>query len=252
MLFADILQTFYTRRGWHPFPSSHITLSPAPASHSLPVSKPLGIADLAPLCIEDEKLLQNRLSKSSASSKDKTNIAILPNIETLKWHHAREEFVMNELKSEYPNQTPGIKGAIIGSTPGDRVWCYWTRVWANPNESNGNTLHILRLVIDQEGFDDFDPAVPDAVAKYSKNGDDTLTRKVASLFQAAQEQAKEWNMRSVQLWNPSSLALAAARLLEPMAEVTERQEDSIASLMWYGEGDEKGVEWVCNEKYGWC
>lgn len=245
-----IKQNFYAKRGWHPFPSSHVSLAPNPSTLSLPQSKPLQIADLPPLCAADEKLLHSRLARLPASAKSKTNIALLPNIETLTWHHAREEFVMNELKSQYPSQSPGIKGAIIGSSPGDRVWCYWTRVWANPNESSGNTLHILRLVVDQESFDDFDPATPEAVAKYGK--DDALTRKVASLLQAAQGQAKEWGMQSVQLWNPSGLALAAAKLLEPKAEVTERQKDSIASLMWYGEGDERGVEWVCNEKYGWC
>lgn len=29
----------------------------------------------------------------------------------------------------------------------------------------------------------------------------------------------------------------------------ERETDSIASLMWYGEGE---VEWVANEKFAWC
>jgi hypothetical protein len=34
----------------------------------------------------------------------------------------------------------------------------------------------------------------------------------------------------------------------------EREEESIASLMWYGEGSgaSDDIEWVGNEKYGWC
>ena len=34
----------------------------------------------------------------------------------------------------------------------------------------------------------------------------------------------------------------------------EREEDGIASLLWYGEGSgkEDTLEWIANEKYGWC
>lgn len=34
----------------------------------------------------------------------------------------------------------------------------------------------------------------------------------------------------------------------------EREKDSIASLLWYGEGSgkEDTLEWIGNEKYAWC
>lgn len=28
--------------------------------------------------------------------------------------------------------------------------------------------------------------------------------------------------------------------------------ESIASLMWYGEGSAEEVDWIGNEKYAWC
>jgi hypothetical protein len=33
----------------------------------------------------------------------------------------------------------------------------------------------------------------------------------------------------------------------------DREHDSIPSLMWYGPGGDKAeVEWLHNEKFGWC
>jgi len=41
-------------------------------------------------------------------------------------------------------------------------------------------------------------------------------------------------------------------------QVVDREEQSICSLMWYdeesreGEIEPTGIDWVGNEKYGWC
>jgi hypothetical protein len=73
-------------------------------------------------------------------------VALVPNIETIQWHHARENFVGMELHGKAPE----VKGAIIGSEKGKRIWCLWTRMWYNndPANAKGNTLHILRLVVE--------------------------------------------------------------------------------------------------------
>lgn len=167
-----------------------------------------------------------------------TAVALVPNVANIKWHHAREDFVGVELHGKAPK----VKGAIIGTEKGKRVWCYWTRMWynADKNQSKGNTLHILRLVIE------------DGVAP------DTVVTSIAALLARAQREAAGWHMAEVEAWSPTPEVVAAAQLLEPTAEVIDRDTESIASLMWYGEQPADGssiadaIEWVGNEKYGWC
>ena len=244
VLYSDIGKDFYAARGWQPFPSAHISLR-AEAVPEQPAVKVelLEAEDLPELCAIDERLLRKRLSKMGDQSK--TRVAIVPEIATLQWHHAREDFVTTELY----HKTAEIKGAMVGSEPGKRVWCYWTRVWANPQEESGNTLHILRLVVEDDTFSDFLPAFE---ASNADAGNPELKTAIAALFAAAQAEAVRWDMKTVQIWSPTSTTLAAARLLDHDASVIHRESESIASMRWYGEGSWQDVDWVCNEKYGWC
>jgi len=36
------------------------------------------------------------------------------------------------------------------------------------------------------------------------------------------------------------------------AQYVVREEDSITSLRWFGDGSVQDVEWVANERYEWC
>ncbi|KAF9640215.1 Acyl-CoA N-acyltransferase [Lasiodiplodia theobromae] len=242
ILYSDIgkmRKKFYANHGWEPFRSAHISV-PAAAEQSpgaeLPPVKDLGAADLPDLCAHDESML--RQSLKDGPSDGKTRVAILPDIHTIRWHHAREEFIGKEFYGNHPV----VKGAMIGEEKGKRVWCYWTRMWynADKNQSKGNTLHILRLVIE------------DGVAP------DTVVTSIAALLARAQREAAGWHMAEVEAWSPTPEVVAAAQLLEPTAEVIDRDTESIASLMWYGEQPADGssiadaIEWVGNEKYGWC
>lgn len=191
-----------------------------------------------------------RKHATQQSEKGKTVVAIVPDVEHLQWHHAREDFVCKELYGK----TPEIKGAIVGTEPGNRVWCVWTRMWYNsdPKDSKGNTLHILRLVVEDPQYDDYAAASEDKTAAAKGSA---VSAAIAALFAAAQVEAHKWNMGEVDIWNPTSTTLAAGRVLDPSVEVTHREKDSIASLRWYGEGSEDPVtdiEWVGNEKYCWC
>ncbi|KAK7511499.1 uncharacterized protein IWZ02DRAFT_440349 [Phyllosticta citriasiana] len=239
ILYSDIGKKFYASHGWKPFPSSHISLPPVDESaHStkLPALKELKAEDLAPLCAADESLLRKALAKGSAGGK--TRVALVPNVETIRWHHAREQFVGTELYGKFPS----IKGGVVGDKEGQRIWCYWTRMWSNPNkgDSKGNTLHILRVVVEPD-------AVPGSVVP-----------AIAALLARAQREAAEWHMEQVDYWNPSPEVVAAAQLLDPKAEVVDRDSESIASLRWFGEPPSDdgsivhSIEWVANEKYGWC
>lgn len=213
---------------------------------SLPNAKPLYAEDLEALCKIDEALVRKSLESRAKNSN--TAVALIPDIETIRWHHAREDFVGTELHGK----TPKVKGAIVGSEEGKRVWCYWTRMWYNedPADSKGNTLHILRLVIEDEGSSSWEGSGVNAVSTDHKHD-----AAIAALFAMAQREAEEWKMEEVEAWNPSAATLAAAQKLDPSAKVIDRDMESIASLQWYPAHEGRiaeSIDWVGNEKYGWC
>lgn len=248
ILYSDIGKQFYHKFGWEPFNSSHISiptsLVKAP-SRELPQARPLYSADLAELCMIDEQLVRSCLSRVP---KDKTYVALIPDIATIRWHHAREEFVAQDLHDKVPD----VKGAMVGTEFGQRVWCYFTRAFynGNPAENKGNTLHILRIVVEEHGLFTWEQASADADLS-------AYVPAIAALFKLALEEAEKWNMAAVEAWNPTKPIVQAAQVLYLDANVVHRDAESIASLMWYGPRKQDGpiaeeVDWLGNEKYGWC
>ncbi|KAF2472064.1 uncharacterized protein BDR25DRAFT_333511 [Lindgomyces ingoldianus] len=253
VLFSDIGKKFYAEHGWEPFNSAHVCI-PAGVSesldaNSLPTVRPLRKEHLAELCKIDEALVRKTLESRAKNSN--TAVALIPDIETIRWHHAREDFVGTELHGK----TPDIKGAMVGSEKGKRIWCYWTRMWynSNPAEAKGNTLHILRLVIEDEGRNDWERS-----GRSHMNGaapDHNHDAAIASLLLMAQREAQEWNMEEIEAWNPSSAMMAAAQKLDPNAKVVNRDMESITSLKWFPSHDgpvADSIDWIGNEKYCWC
>ncbi|KAI4947511.1 hypothetical protein J4E91_006331 [Alternaria rosae] len=247
ILYSDIGPDYYAKFGWEKFTSSHVSI-PASTSQdtsSLPTAQPLYAQDLEELCKIDEALLRRSLESRPKNSN--TAVAILPNIETIQWHHAREEFVGNELHGKKPE----IKGAVVGTEKGKRVWCYWTRMWynENPAEAKGNTLHILRLVIEDDGGEGSSGDMNGGSESHSHEA------AIAALMAMAQQEAQKWEMENVEMWAPSPAALAAAKKLDPTAKLIVREQESIAALQWFPEHDgpvANKIDWVANEKYGWC
>ncbi|CAG5156874.1 uncharacterized protein ALTATR162_LOCUS4667 [Alternaria atra] len=247
ILYSDIGKKFYNTFGWEPFTSSHVSI-PATTSQDtsgLPTARPLYAGDLEELCKID--VASVRQSLESRPKDSNTAVALLPNIETIRWHHAREEFVGNELHGKKPE----IKGAVVGTEKGKRIWCYWTRMWynGNPAEAKGNTLHILRLVIEDGSWEGSSGSVNGGSENHSHDA------AVAALLAMAQEEAQKWKMEHVEMWAPSPTALTAAKKLDPTAEVVHRDMESIACLQWYPEHDgpvADKIDWIANEKYGWC
>ena len=184
-------------------------------------------------------------------SKSATLVAFVPNLETLQWHHAREEFVAKELLGHQPQ----VKGALVvfqddEASTTKRVWCVWTRVFGS--EGSDDILYILRIV-----FPDTANAAPSNGSRAintveSESGSQILA--VASALRAAQFEAAKWGMSVVRAWNPTPTVISAATVLDPTLQVVDRQEDSITSLRWHqaelGEAD-GNVEWLGNEKFGW-
>jgi hypothetical protein len=233
ILFSDIGKSFYAKHGWEPFNSAHISIPGTVKDvEGLPTAYPLYEEDLEELCVIDEELMRRRLESRRAGSN--VAVAIVPDIQTIRWHHARENFVGKELHGKAPK----VKGAMVGSEKGKRIWCYWTRMWYNdnPNEAKGNTLHILRVVMEDER---------------QQNAADAI----AALLAMAQQETQEWKMAEVEAWNPSEAVTAAAQKLYPSAKVIDRDTESIASLRWHPPHTGRvadSIDWVGNEKYVWC
>ncbi|MCJ1353892.1 MAG: hypothetical protein MMC33_003879 [Icmadophila ericetorum] len=252
---------FYGRAGWKPFPSAHISLPPfSPETHSptqsspssLPKTTPLHASDIPTLCKLDEQYLKNRIADFSSSKSAHTRVALIPDALTIHWMHAREEFVAQETL----NRDPLVKGAMVNRSPGKRVWAIWTRTFGGDKASN--ILHILRLVI--EGEDDITPSE----ASGDPSAGQHAIKAAAAVLQAAQHEAQDWDMGSVEVWNPTRVVVEACGVLEEeggkTVELVDREMSSVCCLMWYGDaegkgkgnGGEGGVEWVGNEKFAWC
>ena len=201
--------------------------------------------DLEELCNLDEQWLRTGIAEDVSDKK--IRVALIPDLKTIQWHHAREEFAGTEMLG----RTPDIKGAYINCKDNSRVWCIWTRTFGSTEAEN--TLNILRLVI--EGEENASRYECDAVSdtRDLKSINHARLNGTAAVLRAAQAEAARWSMKDVQIWNPSLLVVMASQSIEPKTELIHRDNESIASLRWHGETCERGnVEWVSNEKYGWC
>lgn len=207
--------------------------------------RPLRADDLEELCSLDERILRAEIARDVPPKK--TRVALIPDLKTMQWHHAREEFAGREMLGREPD----IKGAHAECEDTSQVWCIWTRTFGSPEA--GNTLNILRFFIEGE----------ENIVRIESQTRHDLTdlesihqarlQGAAAVLHAAQVEAARWDMKDVQIWNPSALVVLAARQIEPSTELVHRDDESIASLRWHGEPEDRlKVEWVGNEKYAWC
>lgn len=244
ILFSDIGKKFYAQFGWRAFQSSHLALPPL--AEALPNGVGAGAAGGAAgktrdLYAEDvqrymcnETVLGNLREQLRTASQNSpgAKVAILPDYDHFVWHWAREEFLAkNMFKHRSP---PVIKGAGNDEA---RVYCTWNRSFGqNPED---NVLYILRWVYDEPT---------------STEEEQSLVRAMAGLLRRAQLEADEWNLHTVEFWNPTPLLQKAVALLDPGAQVVHREKSSIPSLRWTGaeQGLGEQVEWFLNEKYTWC
>jgi hypothetical protein len=75
-----------------------------------------------------------------------------------------------------------------------------------------------------------------------------------AVLQAAKAEAKSWRLDVVKLWDPTPLVLDMLAQSGLEYEVVERENDSIASLLWYDEcggTDNEAPLWLNNEHYAW-
>lgn len=239
VLYSDIGKKFYAKNGWAPYPSAHVSFKPAAGAPMVngdvnekkAGAKPIGYHELAELCCADEALLKKRVKEAVTTGGKKTAAAILPSLEQLLWHMMREDYMTKHIFGK----TPDVRGAVYGEEKGKRIWAVWSRGYYGGLETiKGNTFHILRFVIeDEDGM-----------------GEEEMVRGFGEIVRIAQREAGEWRSEDIQMWNPGEMT---RRLIERSGvehTIVEREESSIASLRWYGEGELD--EWVGNEKYAWC
>jgi GNAT superfamily N-acetyltransferase len=236
VLYSDIGKSFYAKSGWAAFPSSHLAFPLEPphgasapqngsADADAAAATPIGYHEPAELCAVDERLLREALPRRAAET-GRTAVALVPDLDSVLWHLMREDFIVKHVFG----RTPAVKGAVYGDR-GRRVWAVWTRAYYG----EVGTLHFLRFVLEDEGAPEEDNA-----------------RGVAAVVRVALAQAAEWRCREVQTWNPSPKLKALVEKSGLKCELVDRDSDSIASLMWYGEGTMQDVDWFYNEKFGWC
>ncbi|KAK2041385.1 hypothetical protein LZ31DRAFT_472603 [Colletotrichum somersetense] len=241
VLYSDIGKTFYAKHGWHPYESTHLDFPQQQQQQPRLEAAPLGYHELAELCAVDERQLRARLARPS----DKTRVSLIPDLDAMLWHLMREDYMTKHIFG----RTPAVRGGVVGDRPGARVWAVWTRGYygglKRPEE--GNTMHILRLAVEDEAS--LDAAAAAAAADGEGEGGRFVQDAIEALLRLARAEAAEWKVNNVELWNPDPRVRALVERAGVPHRFVERETDSIASLMWYGEGE---VEWVLNEKFGWC
>jgi GNAT superfamily N-acetyltransferase len=235
ILFSDIGKKFYAQFGWRPYLSSHLALPPAEgvADGAGAKTRDLYAHDVQSKMCSDVVLAKLRDQLQAASRKSTgAKVAIVPDFDHFVWHWAREEFFAQNMCSH--RSPPVIKGA---GNDDARVYCAWNRNFGE--EPEDNVLYILRWVYD-------DPTTAEEEQK--------LVHAMADILKRAQQEAHDWNMHTVEFWNPTPLLQKAVALLDPDAQLVHREKSSISSLRWTGaeQGLGKDVEWFLNEKYTWC
>ena len=244
ILYSDIGKSYYTSLGWQPnITNTHYLFKPSRFPRSSLVKDVLE-DDLAELCERDEEMIRKVMAKPAEAQR---RLVIIPDQDHMLWHIRKEDFASKYLFGEVPQ----AKGAIAGP-PGNQVWAIWTHRYYGRHDADtiDNVLYILRLVVEDGGENQSLPA----------NGterDDVIDpereRYIEAVIQAAQTQAVEWKLDHVKLWDP--LPVVQQTILRSGIEhtIVEREEESIASGLWYDENGakESAPLWLCNEHYAW-
>jgi GNAT superfamily N-acetyltransferase len=247
VLYSDIGKTYYANLGWHPFPNNtHVEfpqlIIPKPSN-----AKQLLSADLDQLCKKDEAMTQNAMASASDG---RIRMMLVPDLDHMLWHHKKEEFACDKLFGKQPK----VKGAIAGQ-PGNRIWAIWThRFYGDPDSaSSGNTLYIIRLVIENQATASTISSEDRGLASGARQLA-LQAEQLKAVLQMAQAEAAEWKLLHVKLWDPTPLVYELIKLTGIQHCKIEREHEGIASLLWYGEGSgkEDTLEWIGNEKFAWC
>jgi hypothetical protein len=181
-------------------------------------------------------------------SEDTTKrVTIIPDINHMLWHIKKEEFATDHLFGKIPL----AKGAIIGE-PGRQIWAIWAhRYYDHPDSASPeNVLYILRLCVEN---DETATRLESDADKVHIEQYEEQVGYLKAVLQAAQGEAALWKLNYVRIWDPTPLVRKMITNSGIEHIVVEREEDSIASGMWYDNTGKVGEAplWVNNEYYTW-
>lgn len=247
ILYSDIGKEYYTRFGWQPNVSNwHLEFSPVDMPKPS-TTREIVEDDLEGLCRRDEVIIRDAMAKQIEGVKKL--VTVLPDIDHMLWHIRKEDFATEQLFSKRPR----AKGAIAG-LPGCHVWAIWThRYYMHPKaESPGNVLYILRLVVEGDNSANKPSHNREHWAQEEKQ--ERQVESLIAVLRCAQAEAAEWQLDHVKLWEPSSWVRSVITKSNIGYHRVERENDSIASCLWYHDDDEPEVApvWINNEHYAWC
>lgn len=221
-LYSDVGPTFYGRLGWVPRHSDQMVI---PTSHSIGdqrhqetvILEDVTDHNLRDVVARDALLLRKTLTAQLEKSTDgkMVLVAVTPEINCIQWLGARSKFLaQHALQLEQQIRVWGVKDTRSDSFA---LWYH---------DLLHDELYIIRLRLDPS-------AAREHVAR--------------ALIQAAQNEAKRWNVSKIVIWNPDPVLVDLTRL-----EVKQR-DSSISSIGFVSDPslNTKDVEWVLNEKYGW-
>ncbi len=247
VLYSDVGKIFYAKLGWQPNATNwHVEFPPMKVPKSQ-LTKKLVEEDLAELCKRDEGFIRAAMAKPTDGVKKV--LTILPDLNHMLWHIGKENFATEQLFRKIPH----VKGAIAGP-PGNQVWAIWAhRYYGHPNaDSSNNVLYILRLVV--EGDESANKPLSTKETRLSTAKHEKQVGSLIAVLQYAQAEAAEWQLDHVKLWEPTPWVQEAIRNSNLNHSVVEREEDSVASGLWYDENGASGAApaWINNEHYAWC
>jgi len=240
VLYSDIGKKYYAKLGWQPnTTNSHLVFQPTEVLDQ-GLCQPILQEDLERLCERDEIMIRKVMATPVEDIR--TRFTIIPDLDHMLWHIAKETFACQFLFSK----VPVAKGAIAG-LPGSQIWAIWIhRYYDHPDiGSPNNVLYILRLVVE-------DPTLGSEENKGTDKYNDQVNY-LKAILQAAQAEAKEWKLDEVKLWNPTPSVQGLIDETGIEHVVVEREEESIASGYWYDENGNPDLapEWLNNEHYAW-
>jgi GNAT superfamily N-acetyltransferase len=234
VLFSDIGKKFYSELGWNPVAgNSHLEF---PALKGREEGTPLFEEEVKELCLQDEGMLRKAMATVTSG---KLRMVIVPDFKHMMWHHVREDFICRALIG----RAPKVMGAMAGK-PGSRVWVIWTHKFdGKPGDDKaGNTLYILRLVIEKLGPE----------GNVAAGDREEVKENLRIVIQSAQNEAVEWKLQGVKMWGPSPLVRELVQEMSIEFLDVEREDDGIASLMLNEDDGKDSLEWLANERYAWC
>lgn len=112
----------------------------------------------------------------------------------------------------------------------------WSCQLRSKVDTENNVMNILHCAIED-----------DTIA------DRELTKAISAIMEVVNAQAHEYSCNRTDMWTPGKrIQDIIAGLASLQGKLVCREKTRIASLRWFGQGSVSEVEWVDNEKFGWC